>query len=91
MTTTLRISLTPTTEFRTQAVGDENLDEVKVDDIIQIDPEGIFPSGPSAWPVGKPLILFNIPTGKNKVGYHENQNSSVGSPLRSMTMKYLQV
>jgi glutamyl/glutaminyl-tRNA synthetase len=57
--------LTPQTEFRTQAVGDENLEDVKVDDIIQIDRKGYFRVD-QVHAGGKPLILFNIPTGKTK-------------------------
>jgi glutamyl-tRNA synthetase len=57
--------LTPKTEFRTQALGDENLDEVKVDDVIQIDRKGYFRVD-QVHGGGKPLVLFLIPTGKTK-------------------------
>ncbi len=57
--------LNPKTEFRTQAVGDENLDEVKVDDVIQIDRKGYFRVD-QVHAGDKPLILFSIPTGKAK-------------------------
>lgn len=55
--------LTPKTEFRTAAVADENLAELKVDDIIQIDRKGYFRVD-RAFEHGKPAVLFNIPTGK---------------------------
>jgi glutamyl-tRNA synthetase len=57
--------LTPKTEFRTQALGDENLDEVKVDDVIQIDRKGYFRVD-QVHGGGKPLVMFLIPTGKTK-------------------------
>jgi glutamyl-tRNA synthetase len=57
--------LTPQTEFRTPALGDENLDNVKVDDIIQIDRKGYFRVD-QVHDGGKPLVLFNVPTGKTK-------------------------
>jgi glutamyl-tRNA synthetase len=55
--------LSSQTEFRTAAVADENVAELKVDDIVQIDRKGYFRVD-RAFQHGKPAVLFNIPTGK---------------------------
>jgi glutamyl-tRNA synthetase len=55
--------LTPKTEFRTPAIADENVTELKADDIIQIDRKGYFRVD-RAFQHGEPAVLFNIPTGK---------------------------
>ncbi|KAK8229284.1 glutamyl-tRNA synthetase [Phyllosticta capitalensis] len=57
--------ITPKTEFRTEAVADQNVAKLKVDDIIQFDRKGFFRVD-RAFQHGKPAVLFQIPTGKNK-------------------------
>jgi glutamyl-tRNA synthetase len=53
--------LTKQTEFRTPTLADENVAELKVNDIIQIDRKGYFRVD-SHTP--EKVVLFNIPTGK---------------------------
>ena len=55
--------LNPHTESRVSAVADENVAELKVDDIIQFERKGYFRVD-KAFLHGQPAILFNIPTGK---------------------------
>jgi glutamyl-tRNA synthetase len=55
--------LTPQTEFIMNAIADENVAELKVDDIIQIDRKGYFRVD-RAFQHGQAAVLFNIPTGK---------------------------
>ncbi|KAK7510284.1 glutamyl-tRNA synthetase [Phyllosticta citricarpa] len=57
--------ITPKTEFRTEAVADQNVAKLKVDDIIQFDRKGFFRVD-RAFQHGKPAVLFQIPTGKSK-------------------------
>jgi len=57
--------LTKHTEFRTGAVADCNVAELKVDDIIQFDRKGYFRVD-RAFKHGEPAVLFQIPTGKAK-------------------------
>jgi glutamyl-tRNA synthetase len=59
--------LNPETEIRTPALADENLAELKVDDIIQIDRKGYFRVDQAYDEAKKQkAVLFNIPTGKAK-------------------------
>ncbi|KAI9822519.1 MAG: hypothetical protein M1827_000238 [Pycnora praestabilis] len=55
--------LNPKTEFRTEALADCNVAELKEDDIIQFERKGYFRVD-KAFRHGKPAVLFNIPTGK---------------------------
>ncbi|KAI9675850.1 MAG: hypothetical protein M1829_003276 [Trizodia sp. TS-e1964] len=55
--------LNPNTEFRTEALADCNVAELKVDDIIQFERVGYYRVD-RAYQDGKPAVLFNIPTGK---------------------------
>jgi glutamyl-tRNA synthetase len=55
--------LTPQTEFRTDALADENVAGLKEDDIIQFDRKGYYRVD-RAFAHGKPAVLFLIPTGK---------------------------
>lgn len=57
--------LNPTTEFRTEAWADENVAELKENDIIQFERKGYFRCD-RPFLHGKPAVLFNIPTGKTK-------------------------
>jgi glutamyl-tRNA synthetase len=58
--------LTKQTEYRTEALADENLAELKVDDIIQIDRKGYFRVDVPWTEKTKKAVLFNVPTGKMK-------------------------
>lgn len=51
------------TEFRTEALADGNVTELKENDIVQIERKGYFRVD-RAFLHGKPAVLFNIPTGK---------------------------
>lgn len=51
------------TEFRTDALADGNVTELKENDIVQIERKGYFRID-RAFLHGKPAVLFNIPTGK---------------------------
>lgn len=55
--------LTKETEFRSSAMGDCNVAELRADDIIQFERLGYFRVDRS-FQHGKPAVLFNIPTGK---------------------------
>jgi glutamyl-tRNA synthetase len=55
--------LSPKTEFRTQALADCNVAELKEDDIIQFDHKGYFRVD-KAFKHGEPAVCFQIPTGK---------------------------
>jgi glutamyl-tRNA synthetase len=55
--------LTPQTEFRTEALADENVAALKENDIIQFDRKGYYRVD-RAFAHGKPAVLFQIPTGK---------------------------
>ena len=57
--------LTPKTEFRTEAVADCNVSEIKEDDIIQFERKGYFRCDESA-KEGKRAVFFEIPSGKSK-------------------------
>ena len=57
--------LTPQTEFRTHALADCNVAELKEDDIIQFDRKGYFRVD-KPFNHGEPVVCFQIPTGKNK-------------------------
>jgi glutamyl-tRNA synthetase len=57
--------LTPQTEFRTEAVADENVAKLKEDDIIQFDRKGYFRVD-KPFVHGQPAVLFQIPTGKQE-------------------------
>lgn len=55
--------LTPQTEFKTYAVADCNVADVKEHDIIQFERKGYFRCDRAAR-LGEPAVFFNIPTGK---------------------------
>jgi glutamyl-tRNA synthetase len=55
--------LTPQTEFRTDALGDENVAGLAEDDVIQFDRKGFYRVD-KAFKHGEPAVLFAIPTGK---------------------------
>ncbi|KAF2422168.1 glutamyl-tRNA synthetase [Tothia fuscella] len=55
--------LTPKTEFRVEAVGDENVAGLNVDDVIQFDRKGYYRVD-RAFKHGEPAVLIAIPTGK---------------------------
>lgn len=55
--------LNPITEMRAEALCDQNVKELKVNDIIQFERKGYYRVDQVA-SEGKPAILFNIPTGK---------------------------
>lgn len=55
--------LNPHTEFRSEALADENVAELKEDDIIQFERKGYFRVD-RPFQHGHPAVLFNIPTGK---------------------------
>lgn len=57
--------LTPETEFKTEAVADCNVAEVKADDIIQFERKGFFRCDKAATE-GSPAIFFEIPSGRSK-------------------------
>ncbi|KAF2140740.1 uncharacterized protein K452DRAFT_288828, partial [Aplosporella prunicola CBS 121167] len=57
--------LNPKTEIRTQALADQNVAKLKVDDVIQFDRRGFFRVD-KAFQHGQPAVLFQIPTGKSK-------------------------
>ncbi|KZF20307.1 glutamyl-tRNA synthetase [Xylona heveae TC161] len=57
--------LTPNTEFRTSAVADCNVADLKADDIIQFERKGYYRVD-KPFQHGQPAVLFNIPTGKTK-------------------------
>ena len=57
--------LTPQTEFRTHALADCNVAELKEDDIIQFDRKGYFRVD-KPFKHGEPVVCFQIPTGKSK-------------------------
>ncbi|KAF1969731.1 glutamyl-tRNA synthetase [Bimuria novae-zelandiae CBS 107.79] len=54
--------LNPKTEFRTKAVADLNVAELKVDDIFQFDRKGYYRLD-KAFQHGEPAVAFKIPTG----------------------------
>ncbi|GIZ47557.1 hypothetical protein CKM354_001064500 [Cercospora kikuchii] len=56
-------SLNPETEFKTEALADCNVAELKEDDIVQFDRKGYFRID-KAFKHGEPVIAFQIPTGK---------------------------
>ena len=55
--------LNPHTEFRTEALADCNVADLKADDIIQFERKGYFRVD-RAFKHGEPAVLFNIPTGR---------------------------
>jgi glutamyl-tRNA synthetase len=55
--------LTPQTETTVEALCDENVKELKIDDIIQLERKGYYRVD-QVYAEGKPIVLFNIPTGK---------------------------
>jgi len=55
--------LNPHTEFRSEALADENVAELKENDIIQFERKGYFRVD-RPFQHGHPAVLFNIPTGK---------------------------
>ena len=55
--------LNPHTEFRTEALADCNVADLKVDDIIQFERKGYFRVD-RAFKHGEAAVLFNIPTGR---------------------------
>jgi glutamyl-tRNA synthetase len=55
--------LTPVTEFKSEALCDQNVQDLKVDDIIQFERKGYYRVD-KAYKDGEPAVLFNIPTGK---------------------------
>ncbi|KAF2672881.1 glutamyl-tRNA synthetase [Microthyrium microscopicum] len=55
--------LTPQTEIRTNGLADENVRNLRLDDIIQIDRKGYFRVD-QAYSEAQPAVLYNIPTGK---------------------------
>ena len=55
--------LTPVTEFRTEALADGNVAELRADDVIQFERKGYFRVD-RAFGHGEPAVLFAIPTGK---------------------------
>ncbi|ELR08893.1 hypothetical protein VC83_01786 [Pseudogymnoascus destructans] len=55
--------LTPVTEFRSAALCDQNVQDLKVDDIIQFERKGYYRVD-KAYKDGESAVLFNIPTGK---------------------------
>ncbi len=57
--------LNPHTEFRTKGRADANVKELRAGDIIQFERRGYFRVD-RAYEEGKPMVLFNIPTGKTK-------------------------
>ncbi|KAF2754057.1 glutamyl-tRNA synthetase-like protein [Pseudovirgaria hyperparasitica] len=57
--------ITPQTEFRKDAVADENVAKLKEGDIIQFDRKGYFRID-RAFSYGQPAVAFQIPTGKTK-------------------------
>ena len=57
--------LNPVTERKMQADADENVAALQVDDIIQFDRKGYFRVD-QAFAHGRPVVLFQIPTGKSK-------------------------
>lgn len=57
--------LTEKTEFRSEALIDENLKNAKKDDIVQLERRTFYRVDRAARD-GKPAILFAIPTGKNE-------------------------
>ena len=57
--------LTPETEFKTEAVADCNVIEVKADDIIQFERKGFFRCDKAAVE-GSPAVFFEIPSGRSK-------------------------
>ncbi|CAK1366145.1 unnamed protein product [Cercospora beticola] len=56
-------SLNPETEFKTEALADCNVAELKEDDIVQFDRKGYFRID-KAFKHGEPVVAFQIPTGK---------------------------
>ena len=57
--------LTPETEFKTEAVADCNVADVRADDIIQMERKGFFRCDKAATD-GSPAVFFGIPSGKSK-------------------------
>jgi glutamyl-tRNA synthetase len=57
--------LTPQTEYRSEGFGDQNIKELKVNDIIQFERKGYFRVD-QAYEAGKPAIFFQIPTGREE-------------------------
>ncbi|KAF2021367.1 glutamyl-tRNA synthetase [Aaosphaeria arxii CBS 175.79] len=57
--------LNPNTKTETTALADCNVANLKVDDIIQFDRKGYFRID-EAFAHGKPVVAFQIPTGKSK-------------------------
>ncbi|KAF2208646.1 hypothetical protein CERZMDRAFT_48815 [Cercospora zeae-maydis SCOH1-5] len=56
-------SLNSETEFKTEALADCNVAELKEDDIVQFDRKGYFRID-KAFKHGEPVVAFQIPTGK---------------------------
>ncbi|KAM3417428.1 hypothetical protein BST61_g5674 [Cercospora zeina] len=56
-------SLNAETEFKTEALADCNVAELKEDDIVQFDRKGYFRID-KAFKQGEPVVAFQIPTGK---------------------------
>lgn len=59
--------LTPESAHKTDVLCDENVADLKVDDIIQFERKGYYRVDKPALD-GKPAVLFGIPTGKAKSG-----------------------
>ena len=59
--------LTPESAHKTDVLCDENVADLKVDDIIQFERKGYYRVDKPASD-GKPAVLFGIPTGKAKSG-----------------------
>ena len=59
--------LTPKTEFRTEAVADGNVAELKKGEVIQFERKGYFRVD-RAFKHGEKAVMFCIPTGKANAG-----------------------
>jgi glutamyl-tRNA synthetase len=59
--------LTPKTEFRSEAISDENVGKLAQDTILQFERKGYYKVDQPAGP-GQRAVLFQIPTGKTKSG-----------------------
>ncbi|KAI9892205.1 MAG: hypothetical protein M1814_001664 [Vezdaea aestivalis] len=57
--------LNPHTEFRTAALADENVKDLKKDDVIQFERKGYYRVDQVTGPSGR-MMLFAVPTGKTK-------------------------
>jgi glutamyl-tRNA synthetase len=56
----------PKTKFETVAVGDVNMTSLKQGDIIQLERKGYYITDQAYGGPDKPVVLFNIPDGRNK-------------------------